>query len=1136
MKMFTLGLTRRQQSKTLGLCLVLLLGAHCCVSPAFAQISAGGTPPSFTQVISGTVPTITMQPVDAAALLAEDAQLPKEERNRFALPLDVALNLTNSGVWSALPNGDRVWRLRISSPRAYSIGLLYNHWFIPKGGQLFIYNDDHSKVIGAFTSFNNWTDGTNITQPVSGDAVTLEYLEPAHIRGQSVLSISEVCHAYRNLFGPANATENFGNSGSCNVNINCPAGAPLQDYKHGVAMIINGGSRWCTGSLINNTAQNGVPYFLTANHCLDGNQASWVFVFNYESALCTPNTDGPTNQTVANATLLAHNLDSDFALLQLSSGVPAAYSPYFNGWDNRDLTWTRSYNISHPSGDVKKLAIDNDAITSDAWGGTPANSHWRIGNYETGTTEGGSSGSPLFDLNYHISGQLHGGAASCTDISYDMYGKFSMSWARGGSPSNEVRDWLDPPNTTQILNGAYINPPGNDVCPGYYIFSVPYSTSGSTVSAHYDYTHAVFGTSPDVVYSFYNTSCEKSVTVSLCGSGFDTGLDVRTGGSCPGSTLVTYDDDYCASFGPSQVTFTAAANGIYYFLVYGYGSGSGNYVLNVTGTPTAAVPSNDACPGTAISSLPYSGGGSTCMAASNYTNCVTTPSPDVVYTMNVNSCQTVTVALCGSNYDTELTVNAGGSCPGNFLVACNDDYCGLQSTVTFVAQANTNYYIIIGGYAAETGSYVINVTGTPFTPPNDVCPGTTIASLPYSDFGNTGCANYEGYPHCGGANAPDVVYNYTPSSCQAITASLCGSGYDTRIDVRAGGNCPGAVLIACDDDYGCATGNGLQSQVDFFGYAGVTYYIIVNGFSTSSGPFALNVSATNGFNSPNDFCPGTAIASLPFTDVGSTICDNHNYPNFQGNSSPDAVYTLTSATCQNVSVSLCGSGYDTGLSIYRNGNCPGTTLVAGNDDNLCGGVGTLQSTVGFRATAGVTYYILVHGYSTAAGPYIINVTGQPCTVTAVVDSLVILPVSPHIYLQWTYQGPAYYFNIYRATTPNVPIIPANKIDSTTSYAYYDVNVLNTAAGKYFYAVTAATLPTFLAEGGETPEGVTVDKATAAATSEPWFAAPLTSSVPAEREFDKSHAGPMPDIYVPAYSQFSTHYVPNPNKQAQHPAK
>jgi hypothetical protein len=70
---------------------------------------------------------------------------------RIAYGHDVSLNLNNSGTWETLGNGDRIWRLRVETPGSYSIMLVYDRWVLPKGAQLFLYNDDHSDVRGAFT-------------------------------------------------------------------------------------------------------------------------------------------------------------------------------------------------------------------------------------------------------------------------------------------------------------------------------------------------------------------------------------------------------------------------------------------------------------------------------------------------------------------------------------------------------------------------------------------------------------------------------------------------------------------------------------------------------------------------------------------------------------------------------------------------------------------------------------------------------------------------------------------------------------------------------------------------------------------------------------------------------------------------
>jgi hypothetical protein len=424
-------------------CIMIVLTVH----PSSAQVSVGGNPPSRYSSLRQNAPTISMPSLNVQAYLAEDAEEPKDTPYRFGAPFEVSLNLTNSGIWTTEANGDRVWRLRIESAGAYSINLLYDHFFMPDGARLFIYNDNYEYVIGAFTSRNNKADGTFATQPVPGDAVTLEYTEPEAVLGQGVISIMRVVHAYRNIFGYPTALDDFNESGTCNNNVNCPEGEDWQSEKRGVAMILtSGGWRICTGSLVNNTAEDGTPFFLTANHCLGG-ENFWIFMFNYESPNCT-NVDGPTNQTVQNATLLFNNNNSDGALLQISEDIPETYFPYYNGWNAVDSASTNSVCIHHPSGDIKKITFDDDASISSGWLGG-GNSHWKIANWEDGTTEGGSSGSPLFDQNHRITGQLHGGTASCSNNINDYFGKFALSWTLGMS------DNLDPLDTGVLVLDGY---------------------------------------------------------------------------------------------------------------------------------------------------------------------------------------------------------------------------------------------------------------------------------------------------------------------------------------------------------------------------------------------------------------------------------------------------------------------------------------------------------------------------------------------------------------------------------------------------------------------------------------------------------------------------------------------------------
>lgn len=433
--------------RRIGLLLALSL---CLGSYSFAQLSQGGTPYSFNsnKGLRAEVPVINLPAVDVKALLTEDAaNADKIGPYRFGKEIPVFVTLENTGVREFLPNGNSVWRQAIHSEGAYSINLMFHSFFIPEGAKLFIYNDDKSVVFGAFTSKNNKPHGYFATDLIAGDHITLEYFEPAAVTGEGHFTLNTVVHAYKDVVNEHNHDRAGGGSGACNINVNCPLGDNWTNERNAVTRVVLGGGL-CTGSLVNNTANDGTRYYLTANHCYQGtNVNNWVFRFNYQSSTCGGNS-GPTNQSLTGATFRANNSGSDFALVEIQDPIPSNYNPYFAGWRNNNAASDSSYCIHHPSGDIKKISRDEDPTTTANWSGATT---WRIGAWEDGTTEGGSSGSPLFDAATHqIIGQLYGGSAACSGSNpnnqSDYYGKFSSSWD-GNSSSNRLRDWLDPGNT-----------------------------------------------------------------------------------------------------------------------------------------------------------------------------------------------------------------------------------------------------------------------------------------------------------------------------------------------------------------------------------------------------------------------------------------------------------------------------------------------------------------------------------------------------------------------------------------------------------------------------------------------------------------------------------------------------------------
>jgi PKD repeat protein len=417
------------------------------IGHADAQLSAGGFPRSSLGIVQTTdVPMVQLPAIDLKQLLAEDqerARLGKEFDRRFGKTFDVQFMPANSGVWKTLPNGDRIWQMKIGARGAFSINLTFHKFYLPPGADLFLIGKKNT--IGALTAANNQSDQKLGTGLIGGEEILVEYYEPISVQGQGILEISKATHGYKNPF----AISGFGESGSCNMNVNCPRGLPWQNQKRAVARIIDNGDA-CTGSLINNSNQDGKPYFLTANHCFNNATSTWVFSFNWEAPTCTnPNSAPPENQTIAGSTLRARWADSDFLLLELSSRPPASFNVYYAGWNANRAPAQKTTIIHHPSGDIKKITFDEDPPLTWGYGISNPNdtTHWRTVNYEFGTTtEGGSSGSPLFDHNQRIVGQLHGGPASCTNISSDFYGKFSLSWNGGNSNTSRLRNWLDPAN------------------------------------------------------------------------------------------------------------------------------------------------------------------------------------------------------------------------------------------------------------------------------------------------------------------------------------------------------------------------------------------------------------------------------------------------------------------------------------------------------------------------------------------------------------------------------------------------------------------------------------------------------------------------------------------------------------------
>lgn len=457
-------------------CAIILFAGH----NLFAQIQTGSEPVSFRTglyVFDDALPQAVVPALDMDRVHNEDEARAQTDKPPFdARRIPVGWNLENSGEWMALENGDRVWKLKIHAPGALSLEMFYDEWFIPQGAEVHLYSGDRSEYIGAFTTVNNSESGFYSSRMISGETTIVEYYEPSDVIGEGRISIEDVGYRYRDL-GPLN-----GRADPCQVDINCPEGDDWQDEKKGIVRmrisVSGGGIFYCSGSLVNNTALDCTPYVLSAFHCIDDVVNSQEdldqlrFTHNFERAVCDVD-PAPAWQVSVGCSVVARSNSgsgngSDYALLLIEDDNHENYSPYFNGWNLQSSPIAGGgVGIHHPSGDEKKISTstNNYTTTSYSWGGPQA--YWRVVWTGTenghGVTEGGSSGSPLFDNNHLIVGTLTGGASFCNEVQPggqdepDYYGKMSYHWDQNsGALTIDLKDFLDPLNTGQtVLLGTY---------------------------------------------------------------------------------------------------------------------------------------------------------------------------------------------------------------------------------------------------------------------------------------------------------------------------------------------------------------------------------------------------------------------------------------------------------------------------------------------------------------------------------------------------------------------------------------------------------------------------------------------------------------------------------------------------------
>ncbi|HKP37205.1 MAG TPA: Calx-beta domain-containing protein, partial [Pyrinomonadaceae bacterium] len=372
-------------------------------------------------------------------------------------PLPIALDpLTDSAVYP-VAEGD-VHIAAVVSEGALFTRVHFKDMSLPPGARVFVYSmSKPDEYQGPYEGRGLSADGTFWTPPLSGDGVVIEFVTaPGTKTKVQPFQVSEVSHTFKEVF-PENDQ-----AGSCNLEVQ----SPWLNVAKSVGMldfIAGGFEAICTGTLLNDTASDQIPYVLTANHCIGTQtEAQSVIVFwNYTSG------DDPTGSTPSTfgANLLATGASSDFTLLRLTGTLPGGL--FYSGWDANPLSSppVSVTGIHHPNGSHRRISFGaTNGSSASGLPGPPANFTGVTWNPGGGTTEEGSSGSGIWtgipdgvnDVNdVRLVGTLNGGNASCaTPNLSDFYARFSATYPNIAGFLNSCVTSLSPASQNFAAGGG----------------------------------------------------------------------------------------------------------------------------------------------------------------------------------------------------------------------------------------------------------------------------------------------------------------------------------------------------------------------------------------------------------------------------------------------------------------------------------------------------------------------------------------------------------------------------------------------------------------------------------------------------------------------------------------------------------
>lgn len=369
---------------------------------------------------------------------------------------------TSGWNWVAVEGGE-VAHLGVTSPGAVRLRAQLQVGELPEGVELRFFSPTQpATVYGPFTRTelaNQLRDAAGNTvfwsPSVAGDTLKVEVFLPATLEPAAIqMEIPQLSHI---VLDPVSGRSQDGvleaNTASCFIDAACLTPEWQQVGRSTGGYFFHddedGHTGFCSGTLVNTTVGNKVPYFLTANHCVDSatEASSMNFFWQYANSACGSNDAGQRALFTSGAKLLTTGADVDTTLVQLNDYPPGV--SYFTGWV------TSAFNPQEQVGGILHAGLE-DSITPKVYAQGHFLGFLDIVNHKAvvsnagkraavqwthGITAAGASGSGLWAVQsdgYYLKGLLSSGTSSCSDpTGLDFYTRLDQAYPL-------LKPWLNP--------------------------------------------------------------------------------------------------------------------------------------------------------------------------------------------------------------------------------------------------------------------------------------------------------------------------------------------------------------------------------------------------------------------------------------------------------------------------------------------------------------------------------------------------------------------------------------------------------------------------------------------------------------------------------------------------------------------